>query len=87
VIGVNALKVSMTKGGPTVSPTAEAAIRGSYPIARRLYLYTAGEPMGETKAFLDWVLGIDGQRIVHKVGFVPVHAPDVTRPGALGGHA
>ena len=82
VIGVKALKVSKTKGGPMVSPTADAAIRGSYPIARRLYLYTPGEPMGETKAFLDWVLGIDGQRIVHKVGLVPVHAPD-----ALGGHA
>ena len=74
VIGVKALKVSKKKGEPTVLPTAEAAISGSYPIARRLYLYTPGEPMGETKAFLHWVLGIDGQRIVRKVGFVPVHA-------------
>jgi phosphate transport system substrate-binding protein len=76
VIGVRALKVSKKKGGPTVLPTADAAISGSYPIARRLYLYVPGEPMGETKAFLHWVLGIDGQQIVRKVGFVPVHAAD-----------
>ncbi len=74
VSGVKALKVSKKKGGPMVPPTTEAAISGSYPIARRLYLYTRGEPMGQTKAFLDWVLGTDGQQIVRKVGFVPVHA-------------
>jgi phosphate transport system substrate-binding protein len=74
VVGVKALKVSKKKGGPMVAPTADAAISGSYPIARRLYLYTPGEPVGETKAFLDWVLGIDGQQIVRKVGFVPVRA-------------
>jgi phosphate transport system substrate-binding protein len=76
VIGVKALKVSKKKGGPTVLPTADAAISGSSPVARRLYLYTPGEPMGETKAFLHWVLGSDGQQIVRKVGFVPVHAAD-----------
>jgi len=74
VIGVKALKVSKKKGGPMVPPTTEAAISGSYPIARRLYLYTRGEPMGQTKAFLDWVLGTAGQQIVREVGFVPVHA-------------
>jgi phosphate transport system substrate-binding protein len=74
VIGVKALNVSKKKGGPMVPPTAEAAISGSYPFARRLYLYTRGEPMGQTKAFLDWVLGTDGQQIVRKIGFVPVHA-------------
>ena len=73
VIGVKALKVAKKKGGPMVPPTADAAIDGSYPIARRLYLYTPGEPMGPTKAFLDWVLGIDGQQIVRDVGYVPVH--------------
>jgi phosphate transport system substrate-binding protein len=76
VSGVKALKVSKKKGGPMVPPTADAAISGSYPLARRLYLYTPGEPMGATQAFLEWVLGSDGQRIVRKVGFVPVRAAD-----------
>ena len=74
VIGVKALKVSKKKGEPMVAPTADAAISGSYPIARRLYLYTPGDPVGQTKAFLDWVLGVDGQQIVRKVGFVPYGA-------------
>ncbi len=73
--GVKALKISKRKGGPMVSPTADAAINGSYPIARHLYLYTRGEPTDQTKAFLDWVLGIDGQQIVRDVGFVPVLVP------------
>jgi phosphate transport system substrate-binding protein len=70
--GVKVLKVSKKKGGPVVFPTADAAIDGSYPIARRLYLYTRGEPTAKTKAFLDWVFGIEGQAIVQQVGFVPV---------------
>ena len=72
VIGVKTLRVSRRKNAPPVFPTAEAAIDGSYPIARRLYLYTREEPMGQTRAFLDWVLGVHGQEIVRRIGFVPV---------------
>ena len=71
VVGVKALEVSKSRGGPAIPPTAEAAIDGSYPIARRLYLYTRREPTGQTEAFLDWVLGTYGQEIVRKIGFVP----------------
>jgi phosphate transport system substrate-binding protein len=71
VVGVKALEVSKSRGGPANPPTAQAAIDGSYPIARRLYLYTRREPTGQTEAFLDWVLGTYGQEIVRKIGFVP----------------
>lgn len=70
--GVKALSLSKKTGAPMVSPTAEAAITGSYPIARPLYLYSRDEPTAETSAFLDWVLGPDGQKIVRDVGFVTV---------------
>lgn len=73
--GVKALKISKKKGGPVVSPTPDTTISGSYAIARRLYLYTLGEPTGQTQAFLDWVLGLDGQKVVRDVGFVPVPVP------------
>jgi len=73
--GVKALKISKKKGGPMVSPTPDATISGSYAIARRLYLYTLGEPTGQTQAFLGWVLGLDGQKVVRDVGFVPVPVP------------
>ena len=69
---VNWLKVSAKKGEEGVAPGVEAARSGKYPISRKLYLYTAGEPTGEVKAFLDWTVGPDGQKIVEKEGFVPL---------------
>jgi len=75
VHGVKALKVSNAKNQPTVRPSADAVVDGTYPIARRLYLYARDEPAGATRSFLDWVLGADGQRIVREIGFVPVVAP------------
>ena len=70
--GVNWLKVSQKKGEPGVEPGIDAARSGSYPISRKLYIYTVGEPEGETKAFIDWVLSDEGQKIVGAEGFVPL---------------
>jgi phosphate transport system substrate-binding protein len=70
---VNWLKVSPKKGEPAIEPGVESARTKSYPISRGLYLYTAGAPDGEIKAFLDWIKGPDGQKIVEKEGFVPLH--------------
>ena len=69
---VNWLKVSAKKGEEGVAPGIEVARSGKYPISRKLYLYTAGEPTGETKAFMDWVVGPEGQKIVEKEGFAPL---------------
>ncbi len=69
---VNWLKISTKKGEPGVEPGVEAARAGKYPISRKLYMYTAGEPQGEIKAFIDWVLSPVGQEIVAKEGFVPL---------------
>src|ERR1041384_4522650 len=54
---VNWLKVSAKKGEPGVEPGIEVARSGKYPISRKLYLYTAGEPTGEVKEYIDWILG------------------------------
>ncbi len=69
---VNWMKISNKKGEPAVEPGVEAARSGSYPISRKLYIYTAGEPTGEMKAFIDWILSDEGQKIVAKEGFVPL---------------
>lgn len=66
------LKISNQKGAPAVEPGVEAARSGKYPISRKLYMYTAGEPQGEVKAFIDWVLSPAGQSLVAKEGFVPL---------------
>jgi len=50
---VNWLKVSNKKGEPAVEPGADVARSGKYPISRKLYVYTAGEPTGELKDYID----------------------------------
>lgn len=57
--------------GPYVLPSVEAVNDGTYPISRVLFMYTAGEPTGQVKAYLDWILG-DGQAVVPALGFVPL---------------
>jgi phosphate transport system substrate-binding protein len=64
--------VARTNGGPYVLPSVETVKDGTYPIARGLYIYTAGEPQGAILAYLDWILGPEGQAIVREQGFVPL---------------
>tara|TARA_B100000378_G_scaffold35792_1_gene26898 strand:- start:583 stop:1452 length:870 start_codon:yes stop_codon:yes gene_type:complete len=59
----------LTDRGDCVSPSAESAIDGSYPIARPLFMYTAGEPTGMIKEYMDWILGEAGQCILVDKGF------------------
>jgi phosphate transport system substrate-binding protein len=66
------IAVGVTVDGPFVQPTVETGADGSYPIARGLYMYTAGEPGETIGEYLDWVMGPDGQEIVAELGFVPL---------------
>lgn len=63
--------VGQEPGGPFVRPSVETVNDGTYPISRPLYMYTAGEPTGMVKAYLDWIL-TEGQAIVPTLGFVPL---------------
>jgi phosphate transport system substrate-binding protein len=69
---VKMLKVAPKAGAPAVEPTPEAAQNRSYPIARPLFLYTLGQPTGEVKAYIDWILSPEGQRVVAQNGYVPI---------------
>jgi phosphate transport system substrate-binding protein len=66
------LAVAKSDGGSYVLPTIESVNDKSYPIARDLYMYTRGQPAGQVKAYMDWVLGSEAQIIVAQLGFVPV---------------
>ncbi len=57
-----------------VAPSVATASDGTYPIARPLMMYTAGEPKGEIKVYLDWVLGDEGQCLIKDKGYAPVKA-------------
>jgi phosphate transport system substrate-binding protein len=73
---VKMLRISAKKGGPGIAPTRENAMKKHeqerYPITRSLLIYTAGDPAGQAKDFLDWILGPAGQKIVAKTGYVPI---------------
>jgi len=66
------LAVAPDAAGPYVLPSVETVKDGSYPISRALYMYTAGEPAGDIRAYLDWILG-PGQALVPELGFVPLY--------------
>ena len=67
------LAVSAGPQGPYVLPSAATVLDGSYPIARPLFMYTAGPPQGAVARYLDWVLA-EGQKVVPELGFVPLAA-------------
>lgn len=54
-------------------PTKESVLSKKYPYARPNFYYTNGEATGEAAKFIDFTLGADGQKIVEKVGFIPVN--------------
>jgi phosphate transport system substrate-binding protein len=66
------LAVAKDADSPHILPSVTTVNDASYPISRPLYMYTAGEPQGQVKTYLDWVLG-PGQSSVLKLGFVPLH--------------
>jgi phosphate transport system substrate-binding protein len=65
------IAVARTAQGPFVLPSAATVLDKTYPVSRPLYMYTAGEPTGAVKAYLDWVMG-EGQKLVTELGFVPL---------------
>jgi phosphate transport system substrate-binding protein len=55
-----------------VLPSIATVNDKSYPVARDLYMYTAGQPTGAVKAYLDWIVSAEAQTIVANLGFVPI---------------
>lgn len=52
--------------------TVDAVLDGSYVLSRDLYMISNGQPQGAMKAYLDWIVGAEGQKIVADQGFVPL---------------
>ena len=55
-----------------VEPSQENAASGKYPVTRKLYMNTKGEPTGLTKAFIDYILGPEGAEISKASGYIPM---------------
>ena len=64
--------IAIEEGGDCVQPSVKSAIDRSYPSARPLFMYTAGQPEGAVKDYLDWILSDEGQCIIQNKGYAPV---------------
>jgi len=72
---VKVIAVSPDGISPYILPSAETVNNNTYPIARDLYMYTAEQPDGIVKEYLDWIFSSEAQQIVTDLGFVPVVDP------------
>lgn len=70
--GVKDCKVKKDAKSKGVLPTAATIRNKTYPISRYLYMYLKSKPTGETKAFIDWILSPEGQKLIEGVGYFPV---------------
>ncbi|TGK56233.1 phosphate ABC transporter substrate-binding protein [Leptospira wolffii] len=70
--GVKDLAVSLDENGKAELPTEANILSNKYPISRYLYFYLREAPKDETKKFVDWVIGKDGQKVVKEVGYFPL---------------
>jgi len=71
-----AIAVARDAGSEFVTPEVPDIISGRYPISRPLLMYTPSAPRGVVRAFIDFVLSPEGQKIVEKLDFVPIAPVD-----------
>ncbi|HEX9114453.1 MAG TPA: phosphate ABC transporter substrate-binding protein, partial [Anaerolineae bacterium] len=69
---VKMLKVKKTAADPAFEPSVANTLSKTYPIARSLQVYTLGEPQGEVKKYIDWIMSDAGQKVVEATGYVPL---------------
>jgi len=55
-----------------IQPSIETIKSGAYPLARKLFFITLGEPSPGANAFIDYLLSPEGQQIAVDNGFIPI---------------
>lgn len=69
---IKTIGITKDPAGAPIEPSMANVLNGSYPISRQLFWYTAGPADGVVKAFQDWVLSPEGQKVVSEKGFYPL---------------
>ncbi len=76
--GVKAVPLTKKAGGKFIAATPKNALKGTYPLARFLYVYVNKHPNKPLppleREFLKMVLSKAGQRVVVKDGYIPLPA-------------
>jgi len=55
-----------------IQPSIETIKSGAYPLARKLYFVTLGEPSPGANAFINYLLSPEAQKIAIENGFIPI---------------
>lgn len=69
---VKMVALAESPGGAYILPSSETVNLNLYPVARDLYMYTAGQPQGVIASYLEWIFSPEAQEIVKELGFVPI---------------
>ena len=73
--GARAIAVKKDAASPAVEPTEVTVLNETYPIWRYLFNYVnPALDKGEIHAYLNWIRGPEGQKIVKDVGYYPLPA-------------
>lgn len=56
-----------------VTPTEATIKNASYPLSRKLYMFTSGKAKGEIGKFIAFIQSAEGQEIVKKQGFISLN--------------
>ena len=57
-----------------IAATQANARDGTYPVTRKLFMNTRGEPKGLARAFLDYIRSEEGAAIVQAAGYIPLRS-------------
>lgn len=69
---VKGLSIKMDSG-EIIEPTLKNILNNQFPITRDLLIVTNGQPKGTVKAFIDYLLSDEGQKIVEDSGYVRIN--------------
>ncbi len=77
--GVKLPCIAAELGGECITPSIATATDHTYPIARPLYMYTAGVAQGDVAAYLNWIMSDEGQCVLIDVGYPAARPVDCGR--------
>lgn len=69
-VSVKVLGIKTTALGLIYEPTVVNIKGGTYPIARKLYIYTNGNATGVLSEYISFIMGPSGQQILENTGYI-----------------
>lgn len=69
-VNVKVLKIKASESATAYEPSVVNVKSGDYAIARKLYIYTNGNPTGVLADYVAFILSPNGQQILEEVGYI-----------------